>query len=765
VPGSLQILGVRHHSPACARRVRDAILTLKPRYVLIEGPADMNGRLDELALSHRLPVAIFSYLTHGDTRRASWSPFCDYSPEWVALAAAREVGAEARFIDLPAWAPALGDARNRYADRRVGAATEALCRAVGVDDGDALWDHLFEQPVGPAELDARLSLYFDEIRGGDPPDDADAPREAFMADGVRYALSRAAAHEVVAVVCGGYHGPWLAREAKSGAAPPDDWPAAPAPPEGARAGSFLVPFNFHRLDSFTGYQAGMPSPAWYQAVWEAGHEAAPERLLAAAVARLRGRRLPVSPADVVAAWTLARGLARLRGHTVMTRTDLLDGMAGALIKEPLEVRLPWSRRGPLPAGSDPTLVEIVAAFSGDRVGKLAPGTPQPPLVEDVALALDAHGLVPGRKARSVTLRLDEGQGLAASRVLHRLRILRIPGFTRAAGPAWATQGPIEESWRLSRAAGASAALIEAGAWGATLGSACAARLERALAEAGGRLDDMAALLSDATFAGALTLLDRALGAIAAGAGAEPRLEVLGAALARLLGLWRHDRLLGAAGSATLGGVIAAAWERGLWLFEGFGGAAGREHLRAVIALRDALRLAGPRLGLSSAAATGAARRRSRAVGAPPGLRGAALGLLWSTGSFARPQDARAAALDGLGAAGRGQEVGDYLAGLFALAREEVVADPALVGAVDARICDLARDDFLVALPALRLAFSWFPPREKQSIARAVMDLGALEDPREVLSLEHAPDVLAAGAALDARVEATGARFGLLEVAP
>ena len=49
-------VGVRHHSPACARLVRKVIAELRPAHVLVEGPADMNSRMDELLLDHDLPV-------------------------------------------------------------------------------------------------------------------------------------------------------------------------------------------------------------------------------------------------------------------------------------------------------------------------------------------------------------------------------------------------------------------------------------------------------------------------------------------------------------------------------------------------------------------------------------------------------------------------------------------------------------------------------------------------------------------------------------
>ncbi len=61
MPEQPLIIGVRHHSPACARLVKERIERVCPRYVLIEGPADFNHRLDELFLPHQLPIAVYSY--------------------------------------------------------------------------------------------------------------------------------------------------------------------------------------------------------------------------------------------------------------------------------------------------------------------------------------------------------------------------------------------------------------------------------------------------------------------------------------------------------------------------------------------------------------------------------------------------------------------------------------------------------------------------------------------------------------------------------
>jgi hypothetical protein len=88
----ITVVGVRHHSPACAKLVAHTIEALKPRFVLVEGPLDMNTRIDELLLGHQMPVALFSYRQNPDgTSRGTWTPFCEFSPELVAMQRSKEL--------------------------------------------------------------------------------------------------------------------------------------------------------------------------------------------------------------------------------------------------------------------------------------------------------------------------------------------------------------------------------------------------------------------------------------------------------------------------------------------------------------------------------------------------------------------------------------------------------------------------------------------------------------------------------------------------
>ncbi|SPT57223.1 DUF5682 family protein [Actinomadura madurae] len=753
---AVMFIGVRHHSPACARLVRDTIRRLRPAYVLVEGPADFGSRVDELLLGHEPPVAIFSYHRDAERVHASWSPFCAYSPEWVALGEGRAAGAELRFIDLPAWHPAFAARSNRYADAelRYAEVTARLCREFAVDTTDILWDHLFE--IDPDRAAERLDAYFGLLRGEAEAGEDDTARESYMAEWIRAAAADAGDRPVV-VVTGGFHKPALEALAASGGT---RWPDVPEPAEGATGGSFLVPYSFRRLDAFTGYQSGMPSPEYYQCLWESGPEGAASGLIERVVARLRERRQVVSTADLIAARTLTEGLTRLRGHRAPARTDLLDGLVSALVNDDLDQRLPWTSRGALAPGAHPAVVEMVAALSGDRTGRLHPRTPAPPLVHDATAELERLGLGRGGPFH---LKLTTPRGLERSRALHRMRVLRIPGAERESGPTAGTDPVLEERWVLDVADDGGrrhSALIEAGAYGPTLAAAAAAVLDERVTAAGTDMRVLAGALFDAALCGCADQSGRIAASIAAGVAGSSDIAALGAALDTVLGLWRHDRVLGTAGSPLFGTVIEECVLRVLWLVEGVrGGPAPADlgRLRAVAATRDALLHAAGPLGLDRGAALGVARRVAAHPDAPPDLRGAAFGLGRALGDAGDP--ARAVR----GAAGP-KTFGDWLAGLFALARQEVLdPDASVLGVLDELICGLTDEEFLVALPALRQAFEFFPPRERETIAGGLLERRGLRgSARSLLRAPASPALAAEARALETRVDRALAAAGLGE---
>jgi hypothetical protein len=706
---SVTIVGVRHHSPACAAVVQQVLDEVQPQVVLIEGPCDMNGRIGELTgLAHRLPIALFHFVS-SDMRATCFTPFCETSPEWTALTWAAKHHAEVRFMDLPSWSRDIyAGGANRGADRvedRYGDAMRLLCAQLGMDGSDAVWDHLFEQADGSTTRQ-RLVRYFEELR----PEGAaaalgDDAREEFMAQAIAWGHSQG---EVVAV-CGGFHAPALRRMWPD---KPQAWPDLPHLEPGARTGSYVVPWSFERLDSFHGYAAGMPSPGWYQSLWDRGHEKTVSRTVQACITALRDHEHIVSVADRVQVEVQLAALASLRNHHVPSRNDVLDALCSALIKEPLDAPPPWTvRRGNL--GTDPRLALLLTVLRGDRRGTVHPDTPRPPLALHIEQLLARVALTPQQTSRRVKLTLDKPADLERSRILHRLVLLEIPGFHRVSGPADPNASERVEQWDLKEEQLRLPATLEASLWGGTLEDAARARLLADLSAATG-VATLAELLVKAWFVGLDTLVNDLLDAVRSAIQSERNPGDIGALMDLLLGLWRQGTVFSPKNHPALEQVLLLTWERGLWLFEEVrGGQADAGHQSLAIAIRNALAFA-PLDAVSHQIAMAVCERRAVDGMAPPDIRGAAVGLRFAHGEEAADEAIHAVRSTAVAS------LGDWLAGLFAVTRPTLTALDDLLDALNERITEVPIEDFQEALPGLRLAFQYFPARERAELAEAIL---------------------------------------------
>src|SRR5437667_755096 len=177
---------IRHHSPACARYLERIIRTRKPQTILIEGPASFTSLIPlVLHPKTKTPFAIYtSFVSEepetrdamtkaaallGPPRHAAYYPFCDYSPELVALRVGTEIGASLRFVDLdyPDQIRAEREAAKEGGAPRVESLLaerhfkrsrylQSLARSAGCRDHNDLWDHLFETRLGGKRSDEML---------------------------------------------------------------------------------------------------------------------------------------------------------------------------------------------------------------------------------------------------------------------------------------------------------------------------------------------------------------------------------------------------------------------------------------------------------------------------------------------------------------------------------------------------------------------------------------------------------------------------------
>ncbi len=754
------LVPVRHHSPGCAAAIIRLFDAVRPAQVLIEGPSDFNERLGELALAHTPPIAIYTWLRLGDgSRRGTFYPFCSYSPEWVALRTAAERGIPAAFIDLP-WsrlaAEDAGDHRYTDGDLRRARTVRAVARRLGVSGFDELWDELAEIPraLAPADYLLRAHRLCCELREAEGEDARTCIlRESFMAQ--RIAEARKHGPLPILVITGGYHSPALA-ERLAGSAPPDPEPSPPL--DIAAQGLALTPYSYRRLDALTGYEAGMPGPAFYQRVWDerrAGGRLDGDRLIADIAGRLRDRRQAVSTADLIALRLAADGLARLRGRDEMWRTDLIDAVRATLIKDDLPER-----------GRHPVQEELDELLRGGGRGRLAAGTATPPLVHDIRAQLEAHGLDPSEAGEEREVRFDDAPQRAMSRTLHRLRLAGITGFRRLAGTDFHTQDDLAkpwERWRIAWSPEHEASAIEASALGATLAEAAEAalaeRLAVGLAATGA---EQAALVAGLVLDGELAGLDgqSAIQAaqLEAAIAIDPSFVSVAQASGVLLHLFRFDQALGSAGRPGLGRLLAAAWERAVWLLDqGVAGAASQDAIAGVRTIVGVWERCGAQLGLEGGLLDRVLARVRADRHVLPVLRGAACGARWTLAL-----DDAAVVLAVLKGFAAPEALGDFLAGVFALAREAVQRRRDVVAAIERLVDGWDEGEFLVALPSMRLAFAGFPPRERHHIAVIIAEVigGTAPATPLLVRLPPPPEETAAGLRHEAAVLAAARRFGL-----
>jgi Mg-chelatase subunit ChlD len=760
---------VRHHSPACSRLVRTLIQELRPAAVLIEGPSDFNDRFHELHLPHQLPIAIYSYVRLPQGRRlGAFHPFCVYSPEWQALATAKEIGTVVRFIDLP-WANVAGvdEPSHRYGDAEMRRSRYIadLCRRLGVEDFDALWDMLFEQPA-----DLTVQQYLERSHSFcyhmrvlyEAVSPSDLRREAFMAE--RIVEARREFTGKLLVVTGGFHSYALYARVHGQAAPDSPEPAPTPPPPnppppsgggqggGPERGIALTPYSYARLDSMTGYEAGMPNPGFYHQVWQqraAGLRFRHRDLLMDVVAALRRRGQICSTADLIGVETMAQALAAMRGQAEAWRRDLVDAITGTLIKEEREFGV-----------RSPFLEAVHEVFRGKERGRLAEGTSLPPLVRDLKNALAENELEPEMKAREIDLDLLDRSQAGKNPVLHRLRILGVAGFERTGGTDLVDRGDmsrIRERWRLRWSPEFDATAIEAARYGTSLTEAAEARLQERAGTAERDADCAARLLLEACQAGLEDLAARFRSTLEELVRKDNDFFSVASALGHLQYLFCHDEALGARDRPDVGGLLREVYQRGLWLLENLGLVRDRDQglIAALRTLRDAFERCGDSLSLDRTELVEVLARVEKDSRQAPLLRGAAVGFLWTLGAadmtrvqadlrwFADPD-----------------HLGDFLTGLFALARELAQRHPALVTGIDRVVMDFSAEEFLSALPALRLAFTFFTPREKQFLASTLLEsLG--ETKQEPLErLEVGAEDAARALVWEAQVFRAAARFGI-----
>ncbi|MBV8656571.1 MAG: hypothetical protein JO142_01980 [Burkholderiales bacterium] len=790
ISDELIVFPVRHHSPACALHLRRLMAACKPSAVLVEGPRSFTPLIQALTDARaEAPLALYTYTVHKDAtgeerRLAAYYPFCDYSPELVALREACRLGVEAHFIDLDFAEQSLLDRANIENEARTllderhywrSQHLQALATRLGCRDHEELWEHLFESMAPALALEehvTRMAAYCALARYGlnDAALAADGTlqREAEMAWHVQQALTKREKHGgPVLVVVGGFHAVALPGLLAQPVARPR------ISTDGVSdAASALIRYSFDRLDRLNGYGAGMASPAWHQRLWR--RQLKQERVDPVDLVRQRKENalevlseiadilrnehgLPVPVPALAAAYEQALRLAQLRVRPAPLREDVLDAVTSCFIKGDVDL--------------DGVIVRSAAqrVMCGNALGKVPPGVGAPPLVKDFELRARRQRLkIEDSERRKLVLDIyRRPEHRITSRLLHGLVLLAIPFATRMAGPDFARRIGLErlqEHWEYGYSPASEAALVEASVFGVTVPLAVAnrfmARLDAMKVSGEGR--------NAKTAASALVLgcqlglhdhLGHAVVMLRSAIADDALFTSVSDAVTAIALLWEAREPLEARELGELPELLKRAYERAIYLASEIKGSTTDQGdvVTGLLQLRELL--------TSEAGATLDASIYWQMVEGlylhhgEPQIRGASAGLLYSAGRIA-DADVESALGGHLNSLLAPQHAVAFVRGLFQTARELAWQLPAVLQVLDGLLRQWDEGDFVSNLPELRLAFASMTPKETDRIAAAVAQLHGTEDLGPLVSHALSEQQLQANLRLSQTVQAILAEDGL-----
>ncbi len=464
----VNIFGIRHHGPGSAQSLRKALEAFQPDCILIEAPADVQPAIAKAAEQDLLPPVAMVVYNPNNLAQAVYLPFAEFSPEWQAIQFGLKNKIPVEAIDLPMERSfSLDEKTLNERQIQINFNTEkastsqlfnpstdpigAIAQLAGYSDSERWWEITFEQAeneiaIFEAILDMMTALR-DELQR--PETTHTLLREAHMRNAIRKAKEN---FERIAVVCGAWHAPVLHLL--------DDFKKSEDSKllrsiAKTKTAVTWAPWSYERLAFRSGYGAGVISPAWYELLFENRQDATTVWLSKAALL-LRQEQMDASSAEVIEAIRLANTLATMRGRSIAGQDELQEAAVTVLCK------------------GDEVLMQLIdnKLIIGDVVGEV-PSSIAPPLQQDLEKNIKSARLTKAYQSSDTVkkdLDLRNETQLAASHLLHRLRILGIP-WGQLQEASQFQRGSFKESWQLKWEPEFILRLIEAGMWGSTVADA------------------------------------------------------------------------------------------------------------------------------------------------------------------------------------------------------------------------------------------------------------------------------------------------------
>ncbi len=766
---------VRHHSPMVSKLLLEVIQERKPKIIFIEGPSDCNELIPHIIhKDSQPPIALYSSYRDDDNvlnragistpsvdipaRFASWYPMLAYSPEYVALKAAKEINAHAFFIDLPHYArytPFEEDAEKEPQSEPF-VKTEAidlitqsefyctLAESAGYKSWEETWDSLFEFGAynrSPEVFRHELAMFCAASRlttsQQQMEQDGTYEREAYMRHIIHKKLSEYQLNEQEAmVICGGFH---LFMD--------HSYNYFPTAPKGSIYNS-LVPYSFFRVSELSGYNAGNRAPQFYQLYWSFLQKNKVQDLLPDYIVSVlkKGRQKGevLSAADAISIAQHASMLSQLRQRQQPILEDLHDAIMTCCCK------------------GDPNYDGLVLKTAIDEVdigrvlGKVTHQVGRLPIAIDFYDSLEKLSLnefqIEEKQVR-ITLNKQEEIDRQRSEFLHRLVFLKIPAAHLTKHKNQLQFSLFKEVWTLSWSPSIDARLVEENLYGDTIEAATMSKLQEVIATQFNHAGNCCQILYEAikmALPGLMQQLEKnAENAISN----DSQLISLAQAINYLRQIKKHSALRQIKKEAVHH-LLVQAYNRACFAIPDAASVQQEHQYIVVESLKTiAETVFNDRSGAMDIDLLSMNIQTAADLTEVPFLKGAFYGLLAELKVISSDY-----VLAILGAYAQAStnilvQAGDFLEGLLSVSRSSIVTgSPQLIESIEQLLKKADQDSFLIMLPKLRQAFENMSYQNKNRIADKVAQKHGLKTSIDLMVLNTSVEAAVIISQIDRQVD-------------
>ena len=791
VEHSVLYFPVRHHSPACSFHLEKAAEDYKPDLILIEGPENAGNLISVLLHEDTKPPLALYYayrdraglVTEKKGDYKCYYPFLDCSPELTALRQAKDNGIPARFIDLSYGEILIGTASGKGIRREGNKQTynddyllsrsrylALLCEKTGLRDFEELWEKYFEiQGLAEATADfVRQMLTYCILSRKNTPEeeleeDGTILRERYMAKQIAEASKT---YKKILVVTGGFHsyGLWeLLSKEQDGTYAFTGKPVKLHKEADGQQEVYPMAYSMEAADALNGYASGMQSPGFYQRVWKnlkeresaaGAYEDAVLHFLASSGRQARRKEESVSSYDEICAFSMARGLAALRGKREPGLYELKGSARSSFVK------------GELNLSTDGALRVLRELVTGTQVGRLCKDAARPPLLSDFEEQCRSFGLkLHSTLEQTVTLEIfKKEKHLRMSRFFYQAEFLDCSFAKRKKGADLVKrqdQNRIREIWTYKWSEQVTAALIDASISGGTCEEAARSLLKSRFGESTG-CREAAELLVKGFLLGLAEEQAEMSVHLAEVLAADGDFFSLTKGFSHMLMLLELQDLYQVRDALHLDQVTEQCFQKIIQLLPSMGQVGEERQQECMESLRLPYQAAGrnnagERKPVLMEALKGLLGRGS----INPGVEGTVLGLLYGyEGSFGGQITETARGY----IQGSGEMLSKsaaFLRGLFFTARDFVFVSGEFLNLIDELLGRLSGEEFLRLLPELRMAFGYFMPLETDRIAGRAAALHGKKKGDLLTGRRVSPEEFAYGEALDAYAGERAKPYGRL----